>query len=70
MPRQWLYSLVLGLLVLAGCSTQGPLQTQREAGAPTTLPTSPEAVGPAAAPQRPPPGLALGGGAARGFAHI
>ena len=70
MPRQWLYSLVLGLLVLAGCSTQGPLQTQREAGAPTTLPTSPEAVGPAAAPKRPRLGLALGGGAARGFAHI
>ena len=70
MPRQWLYSLVLGLLVLAGCSTQGPLQTQREAGAPASIPSGPEGVGPAAAPKRPRLGLALGGGAARGFAHI
>lgn len=51
------------LLGLAGCTTTGPLQT----GSPAT----PEpATAPRPAPRAPRIGLALGGGAARGFAHI
>lgn len=52
------------VLALAGCGTTGPAQTT---GAPTV--TEP-ATAPRPAPRLPRIGLALGGGAARGFAHI
>ena len=52
------------MLALAGCGTTGPAQTT---GAPTV--TEP-ATAPRPAPRLPRIGLALGGGAARGFAHI
>jgi NTE family protein len=52
------------VLALAGCGTTGPVQTT---GAPTV--TEP-ATAPHPTPRLPRIGLALGGGAARGFAHI
>jgi len=52
------------VLALAGCGTTGPVHTT---GAPTV--TEP-ATAPRPAPRLPRIGLALGGGAARGFAHI
>ncbi|WP_434738278.1 patatin-like phospholipase family protein [Sphaerotilus sp.] len=53
----------VAVLALAGCGTTGPVQT----GAPA----APEpATAPRPAPRLPRIGLALGGGAARGFAHI
>ena len=55
-----------GLLLLAGCQTAPPVPAVPPvAGPPPAAPTAP------APPPRPPRiGLALGGGAARGFAHI
>ena len=50
-----------GLLALAGCSTTAP---------PATAPAPPVAAAPLPPPRPPRIGLALGGGAARGFAHI
>ena len=50
-----------GLLALAGCSTTTP---------PATAPAPPVAAAPLPPPRPPRIGLALGGGAARGFAHI
>jgi len=62
--RRWL--AVGAGLVLAGCQTAPTL--------PPVAPASPPAPEPAPAPKPPPRppriGLALGGGAARGFAHI
>jgi NTE family protein len=61
----------LGTLGVAGCSS-----TPKMAGAPAPVaaaasaPPLPPAVAPAPPPRRPRIGLALGGGAARGFAHI
>lgn len=54
---------VLGALVLAGCASPGP-------GVPPAAPAAavPAAVAPAPRPVK--IGLALGGGAARGFAHV
>jgi NTE family protein len=52
------------VLALAGCGTTGPVQTT---GVPAV--TEPATV-PRPAPRLPRIGLALGGGAARGFAHI
>lgn len=62
--------VALGLLVLAACQT-APL-TQAPVTPPVVLPAPPDAVASApVVPPRPPRiGLALGGGAARGFAHI
>ncbi|QAZ38058.1 esterase [Methylibium sp. Pch-M] len=50
-----------GLLALAGCSTTAP---------PATAPVPPTVAAPLPPPRPPRIGLALGGGAARGFAHI
>ncbi len=65
-PRPWRRRrVVLGLALLAaGCQTAPPQ-------APPVAPAVPPPVAPPAPPPRPPRiGLALGGGAARGFAHI
>lgn len=73
--RDWLRGLASGALlagsagvlgVLSGCATAPPASAPASTGTPVPPP------GPAAAaPLRPPRiGLALGGGAARGFAHI
>lgn len=57
------HSLMLLTLAAAGCSTKPP--------APTPPPELPPVIAPAkSAPKPPRIGLALGGGAARGFAHI
>jgi NTE family protein len=64
MPRVKLL-LVLPLLFLAACQTPPPVAP------PPSLPAPPPVVAtPKAAPKPPRIGLALGGGAARGFAHI
>ena len=71
----------LGALALAGCaSTPKPSVASATPAVPSATPASPPASGPAAnvpppvvvaaPPRRPRIGLALGGGAARGFAHI
>lgn len=62
--RLWMALGTAAVLALAGCGTTGPAQTT---GAPTV--TEP-ATAPRPAPRLPRIGLALGGGAARGFAHI
>jgi NTE family protein len=64
MPRVKLL-LVLPLLFLAACQTPPPVAP------PPSLPAPPPVVAVPKAPPKPPRiGLALGGGAARGFAHI
>jgi NTE family protein len=55
----WMFAAVLGLM-LAGCQTAPP----------APRPSEPGASAPPVAPKPPRIGLALGGGAARGFAHI
>jgi len=61
--RLWTHCFALGLALLAGCSSHGPL-------APVEV-TPPSNKVEVPAPKRTPKwGLALGGGAARGFAHI
>ena len=69
LPRRRLLGL-MGTALLAGCQTappQPPAQAQRPADPPPPAPPPP----PPPKPLRPPRiGLALGGGAARGFAHI
>ena len=64
--RQTCHALALGVLVaLAGCQTPPPVVVAPPAAAPPPVPAA------APRPPRPPKiGLALGGGAARGFAHI
>ncbi|HEX2542557.1 MAG TPA: patatin-like phospholipase family protein [Caldimonas sp.] len=58
-----------GALALGGCASRPP--TGPAAAPAATLPTpSPAPPAPPAPPRRPRIGLALGGGAARGFAHI
>ncbi len=64
---RWL-SLVLGL-VLAACQTAPVTPSPPIAPAPTST-SAPEVVAPKPPPKPPKIGLALGGGAARGFAHI
>src|SRR6188768_632323 len=60
---------LLALLALAACQT-APVQPP-PANPPVVLPPDSVASAPVLAPTRPPRiGLALGGGAARGFAHI
>ena len=68
--RQWITAQLAGTAwVLAGCQTP-PKSTPVEAGSPTPpLPPQPLEV-PKPPPRPPRIGLALGGGAARGFAHI
>ena len=57
--------LVTGLAV-SGCS----VMTKEEPSRPAVTPAAPVAIAPKPAPKPPRIGLALGGGAARGFAHI
>jgi NTE family protein len=60
--------LTCALLLLAACATVPP---PAKPAAPVTQSTAPEAPAPAPPPKKIPKlGLALGGGAARGFAHI
>jgi NTE family protein len=63
--------LVLGLF-LAGCQTAPPVKpSPDESAAPVVVrPPEPPVVAPRPPPRPPRLGLALGGGAARGFAHI
>jgi NTE family protein len=72
--REWLARLAaLGGLGLAGCASAPPPAPPLVAAAPPPLaapPPAPPAPPPPAPPRRPRIGLALGGGAARGFAHI
>jgi len=56
-------ALILAFLTLAGCSTRGPV-------VPETPPVATTPVTPEVATRAPRLGLALGGGAARGFAHV
>ena len=63
--REWLARLAaLGSLGLAGCASAPPPAPVAAAPPPAAPPP------PAPPPRRPRIGLALGGGAARGFAHI
>ena len=57
--RGWMFAL--GLAVLAGCTSQGPLAPVEG------VKPEPPVVQPKRVPKL---GLALGGGAARGFAHV
>jgi NTE family protein len=60
-------ALLLMLAALSACQTAPPVVTT----SPVVVPPDPSASAPVVAPARPPRiGLALGGGAARGFAHI
>jgi len=73
--REWLSRVgalgVLGALGLAGCaSAPAPSSTNATSVAPTPVPPTVAAAPPPPPPRRPRIGLALGGGAARGFAHI
>lgn len=77
-PRTALSALAMAA-VLAGCASAPPVDSQGNAPATPTNPTSPLAQTPTvpATPIAPPKvvrplkiGLALGGGAARGFAHV
>ena len=64
--HRWRHALLSGLLLwLAACSTTPPVAPPEEPAPPLPPVARPE-------PVRPPPriGLALGGGAARGFAHV
>lgn len=65
-------ALCTAALALAGCQALTPPPPQTPAAAPPPPTTVTEAVKPAPPPPLRPPriGLALGGGAARGFAHI
>lgn len=65
--RTWRWVRVAGaacIVALAGCATPPPVE------APPTPPVLPPVVAPVAPPKPPRIGLALGGGAARGFAHV
>ena len=65
LPRGLVMAAVVGLLALTGCQTapvQPPVAPPAPPQAPETAPKPP--------PKPPRIGLALGGGAARGFAHI
>ena len=67
--REWLARLAaLGGLGLAGCASAPPPPPSPPPVAVAPPPPAPSA--PAPPPRRPRIGLALGGGAARGFAHI
>jgi len=68
--REWLArAAALGGLGLAGCASAPP-PVPVPVPAPPPVAVAPPAAAPAPAPRRPRIGLALGGGAARGFAHI
>ena len=56
------------VVVLAGCATQPPVEVPPPP--PVAPPTVPPVVAPVVPPKPPRIGLALGGGAARGFAHV
>ncbi|WP_153146500.1 patatin-like phospholipase family protein [Dechloromonas sp. H13] len=58
--------LVLGIALLAGCGSLPSLGSAKPAAPPAATPAAPAPV----ALRKPKIGLALGGGAARGFAHI
>lgn len=66
------FALCTAALALAGCQALTPPPPQTPPAAPPPLATVTEAVKPPLPPPLRPPriGLALGGGAARGFAHI
>ncbi len=60
-------AIVIAAALLASCTTTAPVPTPSAPSGTTTTPTLP----PVAVPKRPPKiGLALGGGAVRGFAHV
>jgi NTE family protein len=67
--RFWRLGAACALLVLAACSTTAPPAVPTQPPVQTQPPTQPPVAQPA--PKRAPKiGLALGGGAARGFAHV
>ena len=68
--RQWITAQLAGTAwALAACQTP-PKLAPLEAGSPTSPPLPPPLEVPKPPPRPPRIGLALGGGAARGFAHI
>jgi NTE family protein len=67
LPRSLAGALALVLLLLAGCQTTPPTPTPT---VPPVVVAPPPVVVPPKLPKPPRIGLALGGGAARGFAHI
>src|SRR6187399_559784 len=69
--REWLARLAaLGGLGLAGCASAPPPAPSPTPPPVAAAPPPPTPSPPAPPPRRPRIGLALGGGAARGFAHI
>ena len=66
--RRWHIAVAVLSVVLAACQT--PPITPPPAEPPPTVPTEPVVVAPKPPPKLPRIALALGGGAARGFAHI
>ena len=72
MGRAWRWMRVVaaaGAVALAGCATQAPVEAPP--APPVAPPVAPPAVVVPLVPPKPPRiGLALGGGAARGFAHV
>jgi NTE family protein len=69
---QWIAIAAVGLIALAGCQTAPPRAIAVPPVAPVEVPPAEPPPAPAAKPPPKPPriGLALGGGAARGFSHI
>ena len=70
--KRWLAAITVGVVmaVLAGCASQ-PFPTPAELPAPDVPVAGPDNPLPLPVPMRPPRiALALGGGAARGFAHV
>ena len=71
--RALVLAAVAGLVGLAGCAASpsgAPARNPVAQASPSTPPSSPVVAAPKPAPRPPRIGLALGGGAARGFAHI
>jgi NTE family protein len=68
--RRWLQIGLAGGLALAGCATAPPPPPPVSAPVELPPPVAPPVAAPPPPPRPPRIGLALGGGAARGFAHV